>query len=209
MADQYPNVPIAPGVPPLLRDPSAPPIPPVAPVNSNGVGSLGSSATPTWGIFLRNGKEVLKADTVVALDFKQDYAVADFPVEQGGFQSYDKVTLPFGVRVRFSRGGSEKDRQAFLATVATIAASLTLYDVVTPEVTYYDCNIAHYDYRRTAREGVGLLIVDLWLVQIRVTGTAAFSNTKSPAGASPVSGGTVQPVNATPAQAALVPAGIQ
>jgi hypothetical protein len=71
---------------------------------------------------------------------------------------------------------------------------------VTPEQVYSSVNITHYDYRRTSTNGVGLLTVDVWGTQVRVTGDAAFSQTQAPSGADPVNGGVVSPGAASSAQ---------
>lgn len=184
----FPNVPIAPGVPPLSRDPLIV-IGTVQLLTQDAAGIL--SGFPQWGIFL-NGFPVVLADNVVSVDYKQDWTISDYPLEQGAFESYDKVAHPFECKVRFSAGGSVGNRQSFLNSIAAIAGNLTLYDIVTPEETYTSVNITHYDYRRTSINGVGLITVDVWAVQVRVTATASFQNVTSPTSASPQNGGIVQ-----------------
>lgn len=154
---------------------------------------------PQWGIFL-DGDAVVAADNVVSMEYKQDWSISDYPVEDGGFQSYDKVNSPFDARVRFSRGGSTDDRTEFLQSVADAAQPLTLYDVVTPEQVYQNVNITHYDYHRTSISGVGLLTIDIWLKEVRVTAQAAFSNTEQPSGSDAVNDGTVQTTPPTDGQ---------
>lgn len=196
----FPNVPNVPGVPILPRDPGAA-IAAIAFLAADAIANLiGLFGSPKWGIFL-SGIPVVVAESVLTFDFKQDYTVADYPIEEGGFESYDKVQVPFDVRLRFSMGGSEADRQVFLDSIATAAASLELYEVFTPEVSYASMNITHYDYRRTATNGVGLLVVDVWLVEVRTTATATFANTKQPNVAGPQNVGTVQPTAPTAAVA--------
>ena len=155
---------------------------------------------PKWGVYL-NGTLVLEADSVLAVEFRQDWNLPDYPMEEGAFGSYNKVERPYDVRVSLSKGGSVEDRQSFLAVAQGMGGSLDLYDVVTPEVTYSNVNIAHLGYRRTSTNGVGLLTVELGLIEIRNTGTAAFSNTTAPSGSDPVNTGAVQAQPATPAQA--------
>lgn len=142
-----------------------------------GLGAIVSSLNAISQAF---GITVDSQFSAVDFEYKQDWTVADYPVEQGGFQSYDKVQHPFDVRMRMAAGGSEANRQALLNIVEDSANSLNLYDVVTPEQTYSSCNITHYDYRRTATNGVGLIVIDLWLIEIRVTSTAAFTTTQQP-----------------------------
>lgn len=198
----FPNVPNVPGVPALPRDPLSAGIA-VALAVVDAVSFFFGGVGQRWGIFL-DGFSVVAADSVVSLDFKQQSYVSDYPVEDGAFETYDKVLTPFDVRLRFSAGGSEANRQALLDSIAAIADTIDLYDVVTPEVVYLNTNVVHYDYKRTSTNGVGLLVVDVWLVEVRVTATAAFSNTKSPSAAGQVNGGTVQTSAATPTQARAV-----
>lgn len=158
---------------------------------------------PQWGLYL-DGEPIIIADSVTAFEYKAEWTVSDYPLEQGAFQSYDKVQVPFDVRIRFVAGGSDEDRAALLDSIGAAAASLTLYDAVTPEIVYPSVNITHFDYRRTATNGVGLLAIDVWAVQVRVSASAQFSNTQSPSGASPSSGGTVSPTSLTPAQSQIM-----
>ena len=73
-----------------------------------------------WGIY-KDGLPVVVADSVVSFGFKKDWNIADYPVEEGSFESYDKVETPFGARVRFASGGSTANRQALLQSIEAIA----------------------------------------------------------------------------------------
>lgn len=191
MAD-FPDVPDVPGVPPLLRDPTLGPVPPIALLAFDTVTNYGVNHTPQWGLYL-GGVPVIVADTVVAFEFKREWAIADYPVERGGFETYDKVDIPFQPRLQFASGGSEENRQSLLDQVAAIAGTLQLYDAVTPEIVYPSVCVQHFDYRRTSRNGLGLIVIDLWLLEVRTTAGATGSNTQDASGASPSQDGNVQP----------------
>ena len=164
---------------------------------------FGSIFSPSWGIF-QNGAPVIVADNVASMEFRSEWLISDFPVESGAFQSYDKVFVPYHVRFRFTAGGSEADRSALLQSIAAIAGDLNLYDAASPEAIYLNCNVTHYDYRRTAVNGVGLLQVDVWLEEVRVVGSnnsdtimpsgTSTGDTASPSAASPVNDGSIQPI---------------
>lgn len=156
---------------------------------------------PIWGIF-KNNVPIVLADNVVSFDYRNDWQVADFPLEGGAFASYDKVQNPFEVRIRFSAGGGVDKRRAFLESIDALIQSLDLVDVVTPEEVYTSVNITHQDFRRTAEHGVGLIVVDVWCRQIRVTATQQFTSTKSPDGTAQTNNGTVQPAQASFAETA-------
>lgn len=192
----FPSVPFVPGVPSLPRDPSIVGTG-ISLLMSDPIGLVIRTLFPQWGIF-RNGRGVVLADNVVSLDYKQDWSVSDYPIEQGAFESYNKVAQPFVARVRFSAGGSIISRQLLIDSVAAIAGTLDLYDVVTPEATYRNVNVTHYDYRRNADRGVGLVVVDVWLTEIRMAAAPLFSSTKLPSGADITNVGTVQ--GTTPSQ---------
>lgn len=186
----FPNVPNVPGVPPLLRA-FLPVLNTIQPLSFDTFGGFGFSPAPQWGIF-KNGQPVVTADSVQRIEYRQDWDMLDYPLEQGAFESYNKVNGPFEAKVRFATGGTEADRQALLSSIEAIASTLEFYDVVTPEKIYQSTNIVHFDYSRTAANGVGLLQVDVWLLEIRVNATAQFSNTQADASADPVNDGTVQ-----------------
>lgn len=159
---------------------------------------LGFFAGPQWGIFL-DGAQAFDYNSILDFDYKKDAPTSDYPVEEGSFVSYDKVQLPFDVKVRVVSGGSEAERQALLFAADDIINDLNLYDVVTPEKTYPSCNCTHTDIKRTNVNGVGVIVVDFWFIEIRQTATSTFSNTQSPTTAGQQNTGNVAPSDASPA----------
>jgi hypothetical protein len=195
------NVPNVPGVPPVVFAGTA-----GAALNliTSDVASIfgGLLGFSQWGIYFF-GFPIVLADNVVGFEYRNEWTISDYPVERGSFESYDKVATPYMARVRFSAGGSEGDRAAFLASIEAIAGDLNLYDVVTPEKVYVSANIIHYDYRRSADAGAGLLTVDVWLSEVRQTATMGTQNAQDPGASSQVNGGAVQPTAPTAAQDAV------
>lgn len=191
----------------------------------------GTFGTPQWGLFL-NGEPAVIADNVLSFEFKQDFRISDYPVEQGAFETYNKVQVPYDVRLQFSTGGSVSERQTLIQSVDSIIGSTDTFDAVTPEKVYQSVNPVHQDIRRTSRNGVGLLVIDVYCREIRVTAAQQFTNAQqggtsssssatagsgtgatagspinqpqSASAAPQVSDGTVQPVAPTPAQQSAV-----
>lgn len=153
--------------------------------------SFAAGATQ-WGVFL-DGELALPLNSVLSFEYRQDWTIADYQVEQGAFQSYDKVQLPFDVRVRVTSGSSISDRQALLTAVLQVGNSLDLFDVLTPEQLFESVSCAHVDFVRRPQNGLGMLIMDLWFQEIRETDSTQFSNTQQPADAGGQNIGTVQP----------------
>lgn len=198
----FPGVPPVPSTVSLLED--------VVLVVADALSLLTGFAASPWGIF-SGSESVVQADSVVSVGYNQDWSIADFNIEDGGFETYDKVDTPFSARVRFSSGGSQSNRAALLNSIAAIAGDLNLYTVVTPEQVYPSCNIQGYSFIRTSNNGVGLIIVEVKLLEVRVDATATFSSTQSPSSSSQVNDGTVQPNTSglSPTQQSNIATGFQ
>lgn len=162
-----------------------------------------------WGLY-QGGEQVIQADTVLGVEYKEDWVIADYPIERGGFESYNKVATPFDLRLIFAAGGTEVNRTELLASIEAIIDDLNLYEVVTPEATYPNVNVIHYDYRRTTTAGLGMLVVSLYCQEVRQaasgsdapsdpSATGSTGDTAAASGADQVNGGTVQPSEAGPA----------
>lgn len=137
--------------------------------------------------------------STIQFEFAQDWSLPTYPQEQGAFQTYNKVTLPFDVKIRLACTGSAADRQAFIQNCLAIANSTALFSVVTPEITFVDVNCSHMAILpRDARSGVSLIKVDLYFEQIPVQSSTTFQNTQQPGDAGTVATGNQQPQ--TPAQ---------
>jgi hypothetical protein len=190
------DIPDAPGVPNLPDYSPNPVVLLFADAISSILSFFSGGPTGGWGIFL-NGGQAFPYNSVIDFDFKQDYTLADEPIEEGSFVSYDKVQHPFDVRMRVASGPSPSDRQALLVAARAAAADLNLYTVVTPEDVYDSCNITHVDWKRSSDNGVGIVVVDFWFQEIRQSATSTLSNTQSPTTAGAQSAGNVAPVSNT------------
>lgn len=63
---------------------------------------------PKWGIFNRYMVPLLVSDSVRAMDYRRGWTVPTYPIEAGGFASYNKVQMPIDTRVSFSNGGQKE-----------------------------------------------------------------------------------------------------
>lgn len=206
----FPNVPNAPGVPPVLRGPAQAPFVSAGILVADAIQIFNMFQPPQWGVFDNKGKAVFVADSVASIDHRSQSRLATYPMEEGAFQTYDKVALPHDSRVRFIvagtgllnspffAGGSLPKRALFLNQLKFAAQSLELFTIRTPEIDIKDVNIVNYDYRRTRDGGTTIILVDVWFQEVRATATTQFSNTKEPEGAADQSGGTVQPTPVAP-----------
>jgi hypothetical protein len=143
---------------------------------------------------------VIRPDTVSGFEYRGESRVSDYPMEQGAFSSYDKVSTPFDARMRMVCSGNETmSREEFLDTIERMLREVEVYDLVTPDKTYPSMTLVHFDYRRESTNGVTLLIVDAWFREVRITASSDYTSdpdvpnvqSDSPSAASMIKGGTV------------------
>ncbi len=218
-----PDVPNVPGVPILSS--YAATIPALIPGDVGD--ALRSFLPPQWGIYLNGTPVIIPASilsqvagfpinvatqiaalvgrqnlvpviaSTAEFDYAADAPISNYPQERGSFQSYNKIVLPWDVKMRITCSGGLAQRQAFFSTIDALRRSLALYDLVTPERVYVSCNCEHVDYRRNAERGVTMIQSDLWFKQVEVKTAALFTNTQQPGEAAQQSIGNVQPQDPT------------
>lgn len=130
--------------------------------------------------------------STIEFDYGADSPISNYPQQEGAFQSYDKVQLPFDVKLKLATSGAG-NRQAFFSTLEALRTSTALVDIVTPEGVFRSCNCKHVSYTRRAGNGVDLVVADVWFEEVRVVAQADFSSTQTPAVAGPQALGNVQP----------------
>lgn len=233
---KFPNVPKMPGVPQVARSNLFPAAP--APIIGLGLalGKLWQSifAQPQWGIYKANPQQAEEVDGVETVDvvaqrvavvkpdsfgefgYRAEWAIPDFPIEDGAFANYDKVVQPYEIMVRMIKGGTKEARKKFLDSIEEIAKSLDLFDIVTPERTYLNVNITRFEVTRRGPRGAYLLAeVDLYFREIR-TVTASYSttavvteNARNPSARAVTNTGVVQAKTVAPSAAANLNIGAQ
>jgi hypothetical protein len=217
-----PIVPNAPGVPALTSYATLD-LPLLA---SDALGALTSLLFPSWGIYIEGQPVITPASiatqtlapaigaissiaallgvpnvvpvigSTVSFEYAGDSPISTYPQEKGAFQSYDKVVLPFDVRLKIACSGSDGQRQAFFSTLEALKNSTALVDIVTPESVYTSCNCKHVDYSRTSYRGATLIQADASFEEVREVSSSQFTTTQQPGDAGTQSIGTVQPQSA-------------
>lgn len=221
----YPNVPQTPGVPQVTRSPLFPNTTPPQLGTALALGRLALALLRDsgWGIYLDTSQDaperdpetgeviptvtvsaappVLVPDSFRDFGYRQEWSVTTAPTELGGFAAYNKVNNPFEAQVRVTKGGSLRERTDFLEKLASIANDLKLYKIVTPERTYFGCNLTRYEISRKEASGAYFLAeVDIFFTEIRTvtseyTNTTFDTRTAKQASAEPIKNvGTVQAV---------------
>lgn len=196
MSVLFPNVPMTLGVPPVLRDATNTTIAASTVLRAS---AYDNASSGDWGVFDRSGARILEPDNIVSVEFGGEFRISDYPTEAGGFQSYNKVAMPFEVRLTMTKGGSVTDRTAFLNALETLRASLDTVDIATPERVYVNVNLTHLGQARSASSGAGMAVVETVWQEVRET--VAITYTKNDPVVAPASPSTVASGGATPPKA--------
>ena len=142
----------------------------------------------------KSGNPVLTPDNVLSLEWHGEERISDYPVQNGQFVSYNKVKVPFDLRmVMTCQGknvvqnalqsvtqslnqalsniglafGQPMGRDAFLRQLDEMLASTDLYDVVTPDKVYQNVNLVAYNHAKKNDEGGTLIIAELMFREVR------------------------------------------
>lgn len=214
-----PDVPNVPGVPTLSSYSDSG----VSLLVGDAFGAIIALVAPPWGVYIdgapvftpasvigQNLAPVLSAISTIAaaiglpnvvpvqasmvtFDYKAESPISNYPQQNGAFQSYDKVQMPYDVRLKLACAGDASQRQSFQDTLEALRTSTVLVQVMTPEKVFDDCNCTHVSFTRSSDSGVAMILADVWFEEVRQTSTATYTNTKSPTDAAPQSIGNVQP----------------
>lgn len=180
-------------------------------------------AAPVWGVFDALGGQILAPDSIMAFGLKNEYRTSDYPVQDGQFASYNKVTVPSEISLRMVKGSSLQDRVQFEDACETVAASLDVYSIITPEKTYTNMNPLSYTVNRVEKRGAFFIDCDMRFRQINSVESqystpqaqaANTSNASTPSAIPPASIGVVQPLSANAnlqsiVNSVLAPPGLQ
>ena len=203
----YPDVPMLPGVPQLPQAPAgSAQAPAVVNPEQLATNTVEIDQSQNWLIVddENYGSLLITPDSVVDFEYRGESQIPDYPVEQGGFASYNKVAVPYEVRMTIAcTGNGEQASDQFLASLETLRTATTLCKIVTPQFIYPSCNLVHVDYRREAKRGVTLILATLWFQEVRVQG-ANLTPVPNPAYVAPLNLGTVSPVPAPASVSAVI-----
>lgn len=176
-------------------------------------------------------------DTMEVLDYDYEERVSDFPIEQGGFSTYNKVQIPRTIKVDMACGGLNLVQQGeqaldnlinsalgttfsqgmtraqFLAALDQMVGSLDLFTIVTPDITYMNFNAASVHYNRSQRSGAGIIRATVIFREVITgaspvySGAGAYIDSSDAGAANPTSTGTVTPLTPDAGQSSWIDAG--
>jgi hypothetical protein len=153
--------------------------------------SLGSAKITNIKI---KGNYALQPDSFIKFEYKETHKIPNYPVEQGSFQSYNKVTLPYEIKLIVTKSGIF-NITPFINQILLLLNSTDLLSIVTPDKIYNSANLVNFDYRKESKNGAVLLIAELTFQEVRIAPNPALP-TAAPSGAKITPLGQVSPLPA-------------
>lgn len=192
----FPDVPMLPGVPNLPRLPGInvdlPAVDPSLVFDNPAISIVNEGVATGWAILDDDGNPALLPDSFVAFEFRGETRICNYPVEQGSFSAYNKVLIPYDIRLVMSCSGQfAMSRDDFIRQLDIMLNSTEIFTIATPDGAYPDMNLVHFDYRKTSRDGVSLLQAMCFFEEVMQTAVAEYENTRQPSGNDPASQGQV------------------
>lgn len=128
-----------------------------------------------WGLYTADGDLALEVDSVIETAYSKEFNTPAYPLEGGGFETYNKVEAPYEARLVLTKGGTEDAKRVFIETLEGYNRSLDLFQIVTPDKTYENANIVRLQITRTREQGADLVRAEVGLREIRSTTTTTYT----------------------------------
>jgi hypothetical protein len=126
--------------------------------------SVSADLLNIWAIKYKDGGEPFDVDSIINLHYDHANKVSSFPIEKGGFVSYNKVNEPRTVKLKLTVGGGDRVL-IFMADVERELTSTNLYTIITPEREYKRMTLEKVAYPRDAKSA-DQVVIDLTFIEI-------------------------------------------
>lgn len=162
-------------------------------------------ALPPYGITDASGNPIIRPDSAVEVDIQAGSTINSHPVEQGGFSAFNRVQDPISIRLLLACQGKNMSRPTFLSTLAGLREGTQVVTISTPDTTYPNMTLKEYGYKKAAERGAVTIWADTQWVEERSTNvTVSAPPTSQPQGAATTSLGSLQPIEVTAQQMAVI-----
>ncbi len=203
MSAQFPTVPPFPGVPNLARSGTPASVSDSATTSGANAALATQLGLPVTVIFGNSplfsslnlqpfdpsysikGAATMEPDSMVELDLDASSSIMTHPVEQGGFDAYNRVQAPIKIRMLLACQGINMPRTGFLSALEGMREGTDLYTISTPDTTYYNMALKGYSYKKAAERGAVTIWADTQWEEARSTNvTVSTTSSVQPQGAS-------------------------
>ncbi len=144
-----------------------------------------------------NQKSVLQPDSVMEFAINADSTINSHPIEEGGFEAFNRVQEPISIRMLLACQGKNMTRQTFVSTLQGLREGTQVITIATPDAMYPNMVLKGFGYKKTSDRGFVTIWADTqWLEERSKNVTVSSPPTATPQGAATTNLGTLQP--ATP-----------
>jgi hypothetical protein len=165
----------------------------------------GGTATSPGGQVGSYASWVISPDSVLEFDVNADSNINTHPVEQGGFQAYNRVQEPISIRMLLACQGKNMTRATFLSTLESLREGTQIVTIASPDTTYPNMVLKGFGYKKTAERGAVTIWADTQWMEERSNNVVVTSPpTSQPQGNAVVNLGTLSPQTPTPQQQAAI-----
>lgn len=120
-----------------------------------------------WMLVDENGEQAVPFNVYLSMNVKNESKVVSAPVENGSFVTYNKATSPIQITASLAITGKPDEIKSALSIIMDMVGDTSIVSLVTPDYEYKSLCIASCNYRRSADNGIDMLIVDCSLIEVR------------------------------------------
>lgn len=130
-------------------------------------GTEGNATERIWSIVDESGEQAVAFNVYLSMTVKNEAKVVSMPVENGSFVTYNKCRSPIQITTSLAITGSPSDIKSALTSIMDMVDNTSIVSLITPDYEYKSLAFAGCNYRRSAEDGVDMLIVDCNLTEVR------------------------------------------
>jgi hypothetical protein len=151
------------------------------------------------------GSEVIVPDSVLEFEVTADSDLNTHPVEEGGFQAFNRVQAPRSIRMLMACQGRNMPRGTFLSTLEDLREGTEVVTISSPDDSYPNMVLKSFGYKKTSERGAVTIYADTMWVEERSTNVSVSAPpTAQPQGAATTNLGALQPITVTAQKMATV-----
>lgn len=163
----------------------------------------GDDGTYNAGTF--NANAVLQPDSVMEFTINADSTINSHPIEQGGFEAYNRVQEPISIRMLLACQGKNMSQTAFVSTLQSLREGTTVLTISTPDASYPNMVLKGFGYKKTSDRGFVTIWADTqWQEERSTNVTVSAPPTVQPQGAATSNLGSLQAVVVTAKYMAII-----
>ena len=126
---------------------------------------------------------VTSFDSFYDFDFNAENAIANYPLEQGQFVTYNKQRNPFNISLTLIKSGLTLpyEKKRFVDALKKYSNNALLIDVITPHGSYLNCTLSGLSFKNSPDENNDIImakvnIKEVMFFTVDAVGTVKISN---------------------------------